>query len=288
MKQLVLGIDAAWSPKHASGIALLEVGTRSKPKLLRVARSGVEFTNGADIISQNWLKPPKSSGGLNLSEVLDTTVRLAGRTPDIISLDIPLSPRPINDRRTADDSISSKYGSRKAGTHSPTGGDLPKLSNKIFRELSSVGYQWMNANEVFFSKMQKACFIETYPHPAIIEMLKLDERLQYKVAKRFKYWPRSTASERWIKVASALDILRSGLESRINGLNGQLLTVSEIINKVSRSKSVLLKGLEDALDAIVCALVGCEFLAGRTQVFGDQDSAIWIPCPIRIPHILVL
>lgn len=34
---------------------------------------------------------------------------------------------------------------------------------------------------------------------------------------------------------------------------------------------------EDALDAVVYALVGCEFLAGRAVAFGDQYSAIWVP-----------
>ena len=276
---LVLGIDASWSSKNASGIALLEVYPGQKPKLLRVARSSEEFGNNADIISENWLASPTSRGGLNLGEILDETVRCSGRTPDVIALDIPLSPKPINGRRTADDSISSKYGRKWAGTHTPTGETLSKVSNKIFRQLSSVGYRWINANEAFFSKTQKACFIEVYPHPAIIEMLDLDKRLPYKVAKRSNYWPNSTASERWIKVALELDKLHSGLATRIKGINDKILKASEIIKAVSRPRGVLLKGLEDALDAIVCAWVGSEFLAGRTEAFGDQDSTIWIPRP---------
>ncbi len=38
-----------------------------------------------------------------------------------------------------------------------------------------------------------------------------------------------------------------------------------------------LKRYEDALDALVRAWVGIEYLAGRTRAFGDADAAIWTP-----------
>jgi predicted RNase H-like nuclease len=38
-----------------------------------------------------------------------------------------------------------------------------------------------------------------------------------------------------------------------------------------------LKRFEDALDALVCAWVGIEHLAGRTRALGDGDAAIWSP-----------
>lgn len=34
---------------------------------------------------------------------------------------------------------------------------------------------------------------------------------------------------------------------------------------------------EDALDALVCAWVGTEHLAGRTAALGDAEAAIWTP-----------
>jgi predicted RNase H-like nuclease len=40
-----------------------------------------------------------------------------------------------------------------------------------------------------------------------------------------------------------------------------------------------LKGYEDAIDAVVCAWIGCEFLAGRCVAYGDMESAIWLPDP---------
>ena len=38
-----------------------------------------------------------------------------------------------------------------------------------------------------------------------------------------------------------------------------------------------LKSYEDALDALVCAWVGTEYLAGRATAYGDCDAAIWVP-----------
>ena len=43
-----------------------------------------------------------------------------------------------------------------------------------------------------------------------------------------------------------------------------------------------LKRCEDALDALVCAWVGAEFLAGRTTGLGDDTAAIW--CPSDVIH----
>ena len=37
------------------------------------------------------------------------------------------------------------------------------------------------------------------------------------------------------------------------------------------------KGVEDTLDALICAWAGVEFLRGRAEPFGDADAAIWIP-----------
>ncbi len=36
-----------------------------------------------------------------------------------------------------------------------------------------------------------------------------------------------------------------------------------------------LKRYEDALDALVCAWVGIEFLAGRARAMGDAEAVIW-------------
>ena len=136
----------------------------------------------------------------------------------------------------------------------------------------------MNATEHVQLNRQIRCFLETYPHAVIVEMLGLEKRLCYKVAKRQRYWPNLTPDERWRNIASEIDRLHSALASRIGGFADGVPKACAIIDAMPKSKGPVLKGIEDALDAVVCALVGCEFLAGRAVAFGNQYSAIWVPC----------
>ena len=277
MDSLVLGIDAAWTPRNPSGIALVAVAAGHIPELLRVARACGEFTFDRKIGESDWLNLPPSKEPLNVSGILDATKRYTGMQPSVIALDIPLSPLPIRGRRPADNAISTMYGSRWAGTHTPSTKHFGRVSAALFQQLSRAGYHWMNATEHAQLNRQIRCFLETYPHPVIVEMLGLEKRLCYKVAKRQKYWTNLTPDKRWRNIASELDRLHSALSSRIGGFADKVPKACAILDAVPKSKGVVFKGIEDALDAVVCALVGCEFLAGRAVAFGDQYSAIWIP-----------
>ncbi|MBT9161420.1 MAG: hypothetical protein DDT26_02726 [Dehalococcoidia bacterium] len=277
MDSLVLGIDAAWVPRNPSGIALVKIAAQHKPKLLRVARTCEEFTSGRKIDRSDWLTPPPAGEPINMREILDATERYTGMQPDVIVLDYPLSPRPTCGRRAADNAISRKYGSRWASTHSATPKQMGNLD--LFGQLTKLGYQWLSAAEYKHSNRQIPCFLETYPHPVIIEMLKLEKRLCYKVAKRQRYWPNLSPDERWRNIVSELDRLHSALAGRISGFDDddKVPQAGVILCNGPKSKEAALKGIEDVLDAVVCAWVGCEFLVGRAIPFGDKDSAIWIP-----------
>lgn len=277
MDRLVLGIDAAWTPRNPSGIALLAVAAGHKLELLRVARACAEFISDLELGPRDWLSIPLSGKTLNISEILDATIRQAGALPNVIALDIPLSPLPIRRRRPADNAISSKYGSQWAGTHTPSAERPGHVSAALFQQLSRSGYYWVNATERVQLNGQIRYFLETYPHPVIIEMLGLKRHLCYKVAKRQRYWPGLTPDKRWRNVASELDRLHSALALRIGGFADRVPKACAILDAAPKSKGAVFKGIEDVLDAVVCALVGCEFLAGHALAFGDQHSAIWIP-----------
>jgi predicted RNase H-like nuclease len=277
MDSLVLGIDASWTPRNPSGIALLAVAAGHKLELLRVARACAEFTFGREIGPRDWLNTPPSGETLNVTEILDAAIRHAGALPNVIALDIPLSPLPIRGRRPADNAISSKYGSRWAGAHTPSAECPGPVSAALFQQLSSSGYYWVNATERVQLNGQIRYFLETYPHPVIVEMLGLERRLCYKVAKRQKYWPSLTPDKRWRNVASELDRLHSALASRIGGFADRVPKACDILDAAPKSKGVVFKGIEDVLDSVVCALVGCEFLAGHALPLGDRYSAIWVP-----------
>jgi len=277
MNSLVLGIDAAWKARNPSGVALLSMESQHRLELLRVARTCAEFTSGRDINCSDWLNLPPPEKPLNINEILDAVKEYNGMQPTVVAVDIPLSPLPICGRRAADNAISAEFGNRKAGTHTPSAERVGGVSASLFEQLSNAGYHWVNATERVQGDGQNRYFLETYPHPVIIEMLELKERLRYKVAKRQKYWPKSTPDERWRNVASELDRLHSALATRIAGFVDKVPKACAILDASPKSKGATLKGIEDALDAVVCSLVGCEFLAGRAVPFGNQHSTIWVP-----------
>ena len=230
---MVLGIDAAWIPQNPSGIALLTVAPGRKPELLRAARACAEFTSAHEFGPRDWLSIPPSGETLNISGILDATIRHAGALPDVIALDIPLSPLAIRGRRPADNAISSKYGSRWAGTHTPSAKRPGPVSADLFRQVSRAGYYWINASEPGHLYGQIRYFLETYPHPVIIEMMGLKRRLCYKVAKRREYWPSLTPDGRWRKLASELDRLRTALALRIDGFAGCMPKACAILHSES-------------------------------------------------------
>jgi predicted RNase H-like nuclease len=275
VEYLILGIDAAWTRAQPSGVALVTIRPGDGPGLHHVGRSYREFTSAGQITLGEWLAAPVK-GSVGMTEVLETAHRIAGRCPDIVVLDMPLARGQIVGRRPADRAISRQYGGKWASTHTPTASRPGDLSVELFAELSDSGYVWRSAADQAGVPDGSRYFIETYPHPVIIEMLDLGQRLPYKVTRRGKYWPRLHPDKRWQRIASELDRLRDALSIHVGGVRDRIPMAAALLRGAPRSKVAVLKGLEDALDAIVCAYVGCEFLAGRAVPFGDEKSAIWI------------
>jgi predicted RNase H-like nuclease len=91
-------------------------------------------------------------------------------------------------------------------------------------------------------------------------------RLPYKVSKSNKYWPGQSVEKRIRKLVRVWqDILGRLVEHVRADLE---------FPKEPRSLAAL-KRYEDTLDALVCAWVGVEFLAGRARGMGDGVAAIW-------------
>jgi len=270
MAKFILGIDAAWTAHHPAGVALVKIPARGQPQLVRAARSYEEFCQITADGKIDW--PARVHGSApNIPALLAVCEKLTGRTPNVIALDIPIGPRLINGRRTADKMVTKAYITRKAGTHSPTAQRPGPISRMLFEQLTQRGCEWLNAEASSQQNKNARIFIEVYPHPAIIELLGLDERLKYKVSKLQKYWPELDRDQRRISVVKNLNRLRSALNKRIAGV-AQWLPAAQSFEQASQ-----LKGYEDTLDAIVCAWIGCEFLAGRCVAYGDRESAIWLP-----------
>ena len=96
-------------------------------------------------------------------------------------------------------------------------------------------------------------------------------RVPSKVRKSRKYWPRESVPGRIRYLLEELTTIREALGKVFEGV------MLELPEPGAVKSLAALKRYEDALDALVCAWVGVEYLAGRAVPLGDDDAAIWCP-----------
>ncbi|MFZ0204799.1 MAG: DUF429 domain-containing protein, partial [Roseiarcus sp.] len=132
----VLGIDAAWAGTQPSGVALAEEterGWRLKAAASSYARFEALAALAPETPAQRGMKPDAIA-------LLATCRHLTGREPDLIAVDMPLSRLPITGRRKSDNLVSSFYGARKCGTHSPSEQRPGPVSDGLRSALEERGY----------------------------------------------------------------------------------------------------------------------------------------------------
>ncbi len=263
----VLGIDAAWAEGQPSGVALVQ-GRGSKWKCLAVAPSYDSFLALArGGVPVNWETKPVG-GKPPVDDLLNACRKmLKGSKLDIVAVDMPLSLKGIRGRRNADDEISRSFGKYGCGVHSPSPERPGKITKIMSKGLSNCGFKLATKTA---RPVSDPVFLEVYPHTALLKLLDDPEpyRVEYKISKASKYWPAETPKKRrrniltnWKRILMALKPIISGIE--LSPKEGESL--------------VELKRYEDAIDALVCAWVGIEYLAGRTKAYGNETAAIWTP-----------
>lgn len=157
-----------------------------------------------------------------------------------------------------------------AGTHSPSSTRPGPITDALRADFEARGYPLATAQPT------GRAIVEVYPHPALIAFLGKEYRLSYKAGRVRHYWPDLVKEARrenlfaiWREIVTALDPL-------ISGVSGALPLPRPDAGVAA------LKTFEDQLDAVICAAVGIEILAGRAIAYGDAASAIWVPraaCP---------
>lgn len=253
---MVLGIDAAWTTTRPSGVAVV-AGEAGKWRLVAVANSYGDFYRQADFAD--------AEGGFGARLLLDGAAALAGARVDLVAADIPLAHSPIVGRRESDNAVSRLYGSRHAGTHTPSSERPGALADRMCSAFASEGYPLRTMAPA------SSGLIEVYPHPALIELMSAARRLPYKTGKSAKYWPGVPAvARRDLLLAQWRDIVGQ-LDRRIQGVVAQLPLPAPDVS------GAVLKAYEDALDAVVCGWIGTCVIEGHAVALGDSDSAIWIP-----------
>ena len=259
----VIGIDAAWTLTNPSGVALV-IDQGEGWELADVAESYNEFLAIAGdppiVRHQGYVPDPAA--------LIAAGSRKAGSRINLVAIDMPLSMVSITGRRVSDNIISSLYGARGGGTHTPSALRPGKVSDELRTGFDQIGYP------LAVSEISGPSIIEVYPHPALIELADAARRLPYKHSKIGKYWPNEVPSGRRQRLFDVWQQIIELLDARIMGVAVELKLPS------SDARGYEMKAFEDKLDAVVCAWVGACVLDRTAVAHGDSESAIWVPKPL--------
>jgi predicted RNase H-like nuclease len=253
----VLGIDAAWTDRQPSGVALA-AKRGGRWRILAVSSSYEEFG------STRQSARPKG-GDPDIEKLLQTASELAGASVELVAVDMPLSHETITGRRVSDQAVSLVFGGRWAATHTPNPERPGKVGRLLGDGFKAAGYPL--ATET----ISVPCLIEVYPHPALVELANAEHRLPYKIGKARDYWPSQTPAERRATIIEVWSQIVTLLGHELDGIDEALPLPP------ANSALATLKAYEDALDSVICAWVGITALEGRARPYGDAVSAIWVP-----------
>jgi predicted RNase H-like nuclease len=214
MSRTVLGIDAAWTAHQPSGVALLqEQGQRWH--CLAVAPSYASFLACAGGHPVDW-EARHCGSRPDMAALLSASARLAGQPVDLIAIDMPLSTEPISGRRPADQQVSSQYGSQGCAVHSPTTARPGALANDLRAELEQLGYPLQTTTT---HRLNSGGVLEVYPHVALLALLGLNYRFEYKVNRSTRYWPDQPIRQRIEQLLTNFQRLHTALQQQIGGIH---------------------------------------------------------------------
>lgn len=257
--QAVLGIDAAWTDHEPSGVALLQQNG-PRWRCLRVAPSYSAFCQNF-----TW-EDPVLGAPIDINAVLKRCRHLLdGKEPRTIAVDMPLARVAVGARRCADNEVSRRFGHCKCSTHSPSPARPGATGRHLHDGFARRGYSLATT-----SGRDLPALLEVYPHVALLGLTGRGERLPYKVAKNSKYWRDCAAERRKQSLSEEWGAIVARLRQHVDDID---LPLPE---RPQERSFQYLKRFEDAIDALVSAWVGVEFLQGTSLPLGDGAAAIWV------------
>jgi len=262
----VLGIDAAWTAKEPSGVALIRKCGRTW-EAIAVAPSYAAFVASAAGTGTNWSTSAAGSAP-DVDALLGAARKLSGEDVCIVAIDMPIATVPFCQRRSADQAVSKAYGARGCSAHSPGIQRPGPLGAELSSRFAELGYPIATAQTLPGAPQH---LLEVYPHPALLTLLNRTYRVPYKVSKSGKYWKGTTIAARVASLLLEFAVILAAVRTRIEGVDLTLPSPDSVTTLAE------LKRFEDALDALVCCWVGASYLAGHARPLGDHTSAIWCP-----------
>ena len=226
-----LGIDLAWGHKATTGVCALDQTNGG----WRVAEHGSRLSDD-EIVA--WAAS-HAAGGC------------------VVAIDAPLFIPNATGTRPCDRKVASRYGTYKIGVHACNRTLFPQPRGELIRQRLEAEHGF---HEVSSGCEGSLLYFETYPHPAIVNVLGLEERIAYKkgrVAKR----------------RAGLSRLACGLWASLPSARPSVARDAELESLLRRDwpqlKGRALKQAEDEIDALVCA-----YAAARWIVLGKSGSEV--------------
>lgn len=236
-------------------------------RCLCVAPSYDAFAKAAEGCAVPWEDAHVQGGQPDVGRLLGAAEQmLGGSSVTVIAIDMPVSRVAITGRRTADDAISREFGAAGCSTHSPTPERPGAMGAGLTKEFADAGYPVATRDDRPGTTPR---LLEVYPHPALLRLMEADRRVEYKVGKTTKYWPDRGVPERLANVLAIHARIRSVLGREIGGVRVPVPTGVQHLSALKR--------YEDAIDAMICAWIGCRYVDGQADAFGDHEASIWVP-----------
>jgi predicted RNase H-like nuclease len=265
-QEAILGIDAAWTEKQPSGVALI-AKQNGRWTVCAVAPSYAAFIALSRGTPVDWNARHIGSAPDPTHLIEANNLLLPGFRLNVVAVDMPMATVPIRGRREADNAISRAFWKQHCGVHSPSEDRPGRIGSSLVDGFTRQGSRLSCAGMLCSSS--DSHLIEVYPHPALVALTGASERLKYKVSKARKFWPDFSPEQRRERVISEFERIEARLLEKIDGI--------ALPPVPPNSPTHVLKAREDALDALVCAWVGMQYRAGLATAFGDETAAIWIP-----------
>lgn len=251
----ILGIDAAWTESHPSGVALVQ-DNGARWKCIAVAPSYAAFIAAGKGSRINWESKPEL-GAPDADRLLDAALSmLNGAQVDLVTVDMPLATERIEGRRVADNELSRAFGAKGCAVHTPSAKRPGRIADELRAALARARPRAYPLATKNFLCGTTPALVEVYPHTSLLALLSRPYRVPYKISRFGR-----EALKEWPTILARLGETIEGISLRIPSLDS----------------IAYLKRYEDALDALVCAWTGIEYLAGRAKPYGNETAAIWTP-----------
>ncbi|XZO03077.1 MAG: DUF429 domain-containing protein [Microcoleus sp.] len=190
--------------------------------------------------------------------------------PAIIAVDAPTIIANATGMREADKLTHKHFGRYHAGCY-PANLSRPFAQKTVELGLSLEAREFAHAPTIEAQKLGRYQ-IEVYPHPATINLFKLDRIIKYKKGK---------LAERQLELMKLCQYIRDILPNLEPSLNLPSSTgilpgsLGGLIPLENPTSIATLKALEDQLDALLCAYIGAHWWywgIERNLVLGDRQT----------------